>query len=175
MACRRSGARIPLASMHRLNSELGLRAALVVWGFSGAGVLPLTFLRLVLGPGLGGWGLAAVTGAGGADRVGAGQDAAAGGPQAASQRLSHSRSRCHGEVQGEVPSAVAGGAGGDRDRGGADGRGPGLREGPGGEGAGGADQVEGHSRDDQPRGVGGEPARREVRKRPAAGGTTWGS
>ena len=34
-----------------------------------------------------------------------------------------------GQVEGEVPSAVAGGAGGDRDQVAADGRGAGLREG----------------------------------------------
>jgi hypothetical protein len=57
---------------------------------------------------------------------------------------------------------VAGGAGGDRDQGGADRCGPGFRERQRGERAGGADQVEGHGCGDEPGGVRGEAAGREV-------------
>ncbi len=60
----------------------------------GAGVLPLACCAACPGfraRGRGSGGRGAV---GGADRFGAGQAAAAGGPQAASQRFSHSCSRC---------------------------------------------------------------------------------
>jgi hypothetical protein len=46
-------------------------------------------------------------------------------------------------VKRDVAPAVAGGPGGDRDQGGADGGGARFRQGAGSEGAGGADQVEG--------------------------------
>ena len=62
-----------------------------------------------------------------------------------------------GQVEGNVAASVAGGAGGDRDQVAADGRGPGLREGQAGQGAGRAQQVVRHGRDRQPRGV-----RREI-------------
>ena len=69
-------------------------AVLVGVDFEGVFCLPLTVLRLVRALG---WGLGAGCPGGrrGADRVGAGQAAAAGGPQAAWKRLSHSRWRCH--------------------------------------------------------------------------------
>ena len=63
-----------------------------------------------------------------------------------------------GQVEGEVPAAVAGGAGGDGDQVTADGRGPGLRERRAGQGAGGAQQVVCHRRDGQPGGIGREYA-----------------
>ena len=61
-----------------------------------------------------------------------------------------------GQVQGEVAAAVPGGAGGDGDQVAADGRGPGLGEGQGRQGAGGAEEVVRHGRDRQPGRVRGE-------------------
>ena len=79
------------------------------------------------------------------DRVWAGQAAVAGGPQAASNRLSHSWSvvPAFGQVQGEVAAAVAGGAGRDVDEVAADGGAAGPGVGEAGQGAGGAQQVAG--------------------------------
>jgi hypothetical protein len=66
--------------------------------------LPLTVLRLVRGLGLGAGGGLPWRASGVADRVWAGQAAVAGGPQAASQRLSHARWRCHGRSDGRQAS-----------------------------------------------------------------------
>jgi hypothetical protein len=67
-------------------------------------------------------------------------------------------------VKRDVAPAVAGGPGGDRDQGGADGGGARFRQGAGSEGAGSADQVEGRGRDDQPGGVRVEMTRWQVRE-----------
>jgi len=56
--------------------------------------LPLTVLRLVRGSAVGGLQRRGPGGRVVADRGGAGQAAAAGGPQAASKRFSHACSRC---------------------------------------------------------------------------------
>ena len=64
-----------------------------------------------------------------------------------------------------MAAAVAGGAGGDGDEVAADGGGAGPGEAGAGEGPGGAQQVEGHGRDDQPRGVRVEVPGREVGER----------
>src|ERR1700722_14926381 len=61
-----------------------------------------------------------------------------------------------GQVEGEVPAAVPGGAGGDRDQVPADRHGAGLGVEQAGQGAGGAQQVVGDGRDGQPGGVRGE-------------------
>jgi hypothetical protein len=58
-----------------------------------------------------------------------------------------------GQVEGEVPAAVAGGAGGHGDEVAADGGGAGLRVPAAGEGPGGSQQVMGHGGDDEPGGV----------------------
>jgi len=93
------------------------------------------------------------------DRFGAGQAAAAGGagrvPQVHPFLLAVP---AFGQVEGEVASSVAGGAGGDSDQVTADRRGAGLREREAGQGAGRADQVMGHRRDGQPGGIRGEAA-----------------
>ena len=98
--------------------------------FPGVGFLPLACSAacpgfLARGPGSGGRGAAV----GMRDRVGAGQAAAAGGPQAASNKVQPFvfAVPAFGQVQGDVAAAVAGGAGGDGDQVAADGRGPGLR------------------------------------------------
>ena len=71
------------------------------------------------------------------DRVWAGQAAAAGGPQAASNRFIHSCSRCQppGQVHGEMAAAVAGDAGGGTDKAGAQGGAAGFGAGEAGQGA----------------------------------------
>ncbi len=63
-----------------------------------------------------------------------------------------------GQVQGDVPAAVAGGAGGDVDQVAAQGDGSGFGEGEAGQGSGGAQQVVADGGAGQPGGVGGERA-----------------
>jgi len=67
-----------------------------------------------------------------------------------------------GQVEDEVPATAPGGAGAGGDETAADRGGAGLRERAAGEGPGGAQQVMGHGGDDEPGGVRGEDARREV-------------
>jgi hypothetical protein len=84
----------------------------------GAVVLPLACCAACPGFLAGGPGAGVAVGAvTGTDRFRAGQAAAAGGPQAAASRVSHSCARCQPfrQVQGEVAAAVPGGAGGHRD------------------------------------------------------------
>ena len=98
---------------------------------AGAGVLPLAWCAACPGFLGSGTGFGVAAGAvGGADRVGAGQAAAAGGPQAASQRLQPFLLAvpAFGQVEDEVAAAVPGGAGGDGDQVAADRGGAGLRE-----------------------------------------------
>src|SRR3974377_1959361 len=71
-----------------------------------------------------------------------------------------------GKVQGEVPAAGAGGAGGDVDEVAAQGGTPGFGAGEAGQGPGGAQQVMRDSCAGQPGRVGGERARGQVSQRP---------
>ena len=84
-----------LASIHRPGISCVVIGAWCLRAVQGVVILPLTGSAACPGSWLGGWGAEGGRWAvAGADLVGAGQAAAAGGPQAASQRLSHSCSRC---------------------------------------------------------------------------------